>query len=114
VGGVERYLVIFPFFAEITPLWIDGFNQCDFAAAQPTFQLLFSTNCGFDVIPLLVIDQFGDAVFGGEAFDLAVFVFGYPAHEVIGHADIEGFGCVGHDVDVVLAHEDIVSHCLSC
>ena len=56
----------------------------------------------------LIISKHGNVVLLGESFHQLFFVFEYPSHQIIGHADIQGPRPIGHDVDIVLIHAGLL------
>lgn len=81
---------------------VEGFDEGDFFASAPLFDLLFPGDSGPDIGGFFVVGEGGYVVSPGEAFVDAIFVFVHSSIEVIGVADVEVFSFVGEDVDEVL------------
>ena len=64
-----------------------------------------------NVVEAFVVDQSGAAILRGEAVDLSAFVFQGTAVNAVCHADVEGAGVAGHDVDEVLVVFQVHSSC---
>ena len=90
---------------EVLPGWVLLFDEVEFPAAVPFFDLFFAADGVVDVVVGFEVDEGVDAVFVGEAGDQAGFVFFDSSAEVVGEADVEGsISSAGEDVDEVGVH----------
>ena len=86
------------------PLGVNGFNEGDFAFAEPAFEFFFASNGGADVGEKLEVDQLFGFVARREAGEQPCFVLEDTPIKIVGDADVEHAGCGGHDVCGVGLH----------
>ena len=89
-----------PGFAQVLPLRVLLFDQCQLFRSLPTFQLFFSCNCGGGRGVTLEPDQVMAAMFFGESVMLALFVLLHSEFQVTGHAYVQDSCTAGHDVGI--------------
>jgi len=85
----------------VVPIGIEFFDQSDLPGSIPLLQPFLATDCIFNVVELLEIDQLVDAISLREAFHQFEAMLGDATDQIICHAYVErAADAAGEDVDV--------------
>ncbi len=90
-----------PVRAQIAPMRIQRFNQCDALSASPRFNLLFSSNRVTHIAKSLEIHKLCNMVFLSESGNAPLLMLVHAALHVICNARIEHTGRARKDVYVI-------------
>ena len=104
-------ILFVPVMAEVGPCGIGCFYQFDLLSSQPAFNGLFSVDGRDDVTESFIIDECVNVVFRSKTLDEFILMLIHSASNVVGQADVECAGSVGHDVHVILMVFTHVLHC---
>jgi hypothetical protein len=95
---------------KIVPIGIKLFDQSNFPSSIPLLQSFLANYRILNVIELLEIDQFMNAIPLREAFHKFETMLTDAAHEVIRHADVKrAADAASKDVDVVTAYSQFTA-----